>query len=104
MADPQSFTALVVETILRIPKGKVASYGQVAAIAGYPRMARHVSWVLNRDSRKYNLPWHRVVNASGGISLKGESGDLQRALLESEGVEFSPAGKVSMKLFGWLQG
>lgn len=88
------------DIICSIPEGKVASYGQVAAAAGFPGRARQVSWTLSRDSRKYNLPWQRIVNASGEISLKGENGDLQRALLKAEGVVFSSTGKISMKQFG----
>ena len=100
MSEQSEFTTRVRSLIRRIPEGKVASYGQIAREAGFPGLARQVSWVLNRDSRRQDLPWHRVINSSGGISLKGEAAELQRALLESEGVEFSPAGKISFKQFG----
>ena len=100
MPQRSEFTLLVIEIIRSIPEGKVASYGQIAREAGFPRMSRQVSWVLNRDSRREGLPWHRVINSSGGISLKGEAANLQKALLESEGIVFSPAGKVSLKRYG----
>ena len=98
--DSTGFRERVIEAIRSIPEGRVASYGQVAAAAGDPRLARQVSWILSRDSSKFNLPWQRVINSSGGISLEGERGDLQRALLVSEGVEFTQAGKISLKRFG----
>jgi len=100
MAEVSIFTEAVRDIIRGIPRGKVASYGQVAAAAGFPGRARQVSWILSRDSRKYNLPWQRVVNASGKISLKGDNGDIQQALLKKEGVLFSSTGKISMKHFG----
>ena len=96
------FRERVIEIIRTIPEGKVASYGQIAAAAGFPGLARQVSWILSRDSRKFNLPWQRVINSSGGISLPGEKGDLQRAFLEAEGIEFSPQGRTSLKRFGFF--
>jgi methylated-DNA-protein-cysteine methyltransferase related protein len=73
------------DTIRRIPKGKVSTYGGVAQAAGYPGRARQVVWAL-RNGR--GLPWHRVVGAGGKISLTGENGLEQRLRLESEGVAF----------------
>ena len=71
--------------ILKIPKGKVATYGQVAAAAGFPGAARQVVWAL-RSAR--GLPWHRVLGAGGNIRLPGESGFKQKMRLQSEGVTF----------------
>jgi len=71
--------------ILKIPKGKVATYGQVAAAAGFPGAARQVVWAL-RSAR--GLPWHRVLGAGGNIRLPGESGFEQKMRLQSEGVTF----------------
>jgi len=71
--------------ILKIPKGKVATYGQVAAAAGFPGAARQVVWAL-RSAR--GLPWHRVLGAGGKIRLPGESGFEQKMRLQNEGVTF----------------
>jgi methylated-DNA-protein-cysteine methyltransferase-like protein len=73
------------DTIRKIPKGKVSTYGGVALAAGFPGCARQVVWAL-RNAR--GLPWHRVVGAGGKISLTGENGLEQRLRLESEGVVF----------------
>jgi methylated-DNA-protein-cysteine methyltransferase related protein len=71
--------------VLKIPKGKVATYGQVAAAAGFPGAARQVVWAL-RSVR--GLPWHRVLGAGGKIRLPGESGFEQKMRLQNEGVAF----------------
>ena len=94
------FTREVIQTILNIPEGKVMSYGQVAAHAGNPRGARQVVRILHSMSRKYNLPWHRVVNIRGEIALnKDEGGDEQRMLLEAEGIEFKLNGQIDMQKY-----
>ncbi|MCP4230729.1 MAG: MGMT family protein [bacterium] len=97
----KTFTQSVVEVILNIPKGKVASYGQVAGLVGNPRAARQVVRVLHSSSRKEGLPWHRIINSKGMISLTGEGYDLQRSLLEAEGVVFDENGKVNLEVFRW---
>ncbi len=79
--------------ILKIPRGKVSTYGAVARAAGYPGAARQVVWAL-RQSR--GLPWHRIIAAGGRIALPGELGFEQRLRLEAEGVKFNGA-KVNMK-------
>ncbi len=81
------FTEEVIEIIQMIPQGKVMTYGQIAAYASNPRGARQVSYILHSMSEKYQLPWHRVVNAKGEISLSGEAGFIQGSLLASEGIE-----------------
>ena len=97
------FTARAVRVIRAIPKGKVASYGLVAAVAGSPLGARQVVRVLHTLSRKERLPWHRVINSRGSISLpRGAGFEKQRALLRSEGVAVTPAGKVDMKRHLWV--
>jgi len=73
--------------VRRIPRGKVATYGQVARAAGYPRWARMVARAL-RDSERHRLPWQRVIGSGGAILLPGEAGLRQRLLLELEGVTF----------------
>jgi methylated-DNA-protein-cysteine methyltransferase related protein len=79
--------------VRKIPKGKVASYGSVAAAAGYPGAARQVVWALRATS---GLPWHRVVGAGGRILLPGANGMEQRMKLEFEGVRFAGT-RVSMR-------
>ena len=73
-------------TILKIPRGKVSTYGAVAQAAGFPGAARQVVWALRQS---HGLPWHRVVAAGGRIALPGEAGMEQRFRLEGEGVRFS---------------
>lgn len=80
------FTEQVLEIIKSIPFGRVMTYGQIAAYAGNPRGARQVSRILSSMSQKHGLPWHRVINSKGGISLTGEPGFSQGELLSSEGV------------------
>jgi len=74
------------DTIRKIPKGKVSTYGEVARAAGFPGCARQVVWALRGAAP--GLPWHRVVAAGGKIALPGENGLEQRLRLESEGVAF----------------
>jgi methylated-DNA-protein-cysteine methyltransferase-like protein len=81
------FTEDVLAIILMIPKGKVMTYGQIAVLANNPRGARQVSRILHSMSEKHKLPWYRVINSKGGISLTGEPGFIQSAMLESEGIE-----------------
>lgn len=82
------FTEEVLEIIASIPHGYVMTYGQIAVFAGNPRGARQVSRILHGMSVKFNLPWHRVINSKGKISLPGELGNRQRTLLEQEGILF----------------
>lgn len=96
----QPFTLKVIEIIQAIPSGKVMTYGQIAQEAGSPRGARQVVRILHSMSRKYNLPWHRVINAKGEISLiDAEGGHEQRVLLESEGIEVSPEHRVDLRVY-----
>ena len=81
------FTEDVLEIILMIPRGKVMTYGQIAALANNPRGARQVSRILHSMSEKHKLPWHRVINSKGMISLTGEPGFVQSGMLVSEGIE-----------------
>ena len=99
---PMPFTQNVLQVIRSIPKGKAISYGRVAALAGNNRGARQVSRILHSMSGKHDLPWHRVVNSKGKISLPpGRGYELQRALLESEGVNFSPSHAIDWNLHLW---
>jgi methylated-DNA-protein-cysteine methyltransferase-like protein len=100
---PSSFHQQIVAAIKKIPRGKVATYGQVAAMAGNPRAARQVVRALHSSTRKENLPWHRVINARGRVSLRpGEGYELQKAMLEDEGIVFSADDTIDLKRFGWL--
>jgi len=72
--------------VSRVPRGKVATYGDIAYAAGYPGAARQVAWALHAESA--GLPWHRIVGAGGKILLAGEQGFEQRLQLQSEGVSF----------------
>ncbi len=86
----------------RIPKGQVATYGQVAELAGLPNHARQVGYALHALNEA-DVPWHRVVNARGEISTRTSSdGDLlQRAMLEAEGIVFDETGRLSLRRYRW---
>ena len=93
--------------VKRIPRGRVATYGQIAALVGMPRHARQAGYALAATPENKKIPWHRVINAKGKISLRlrhWDSGgdDYQRILLEAEGVAFDSNGRVDLKRFRWL--
>jgi len=97
-----TFFRRIVLVIKKIPRGKVATYGQIAVLAGNPRAARQVAWVLHSASAKEKLPWQRVINSQGGISLPRYGGyELQRALLAKEGVKFDAADRIALARFQW---
>ena len=96
------FSQRVIEVIKSIPPGKVQTYGGIAAAAGNPRGARVVVWLLNSSSRKEDLPWHRVINSKGKISLKPGYGlELQKQLLESEGIIFKTEDGIDLSTYLW---
>lgn len=98
----ESFTQTVVRIIKRIPRGKVSSYGQIAAMAGSPRAARQVVRILHTQSEKENLPWQRVINSQGKISLKpGHGYEQQKAMLEDEGIIFGLSDTINFKKYLW---
>jgi methylated-DNA-protein-cysteine methyltransferase-like protein len=98
------FKNKVISIIKKIPYGKVTTYGTVAVLAGNPRGARTVGWILASQSEKYNLPWQRVINRRGFISIKGSinSKEVQKGLLQAEGIEVSPDFMVNLKEYGWF--
>jgi methylated-DNA-protein-cysteine methyltransferase-like protein len=99
----KSFYQRVVDTIKAIPPGKVATYGQIAAHAGNVRAARQVAYILHSSSRKENLPWHRVVNSKGGISLRSRHAyECQRSLLREEGIVFEEDDSIDLARFLWI--
>ncbi|MFL5403214.1 MAG: MGMT family protein [Gemmatimonadales bacterium] len=89
--------------IRRIPRGRVATYGQVASLAGLDGHARQVGYALHALPHDTALPWHRVVNASGRISRRSLPGGelIQQMLLQREGVRLSPLGRVSLARVRW---
>ena len=100
MASP--FTQKVKTLIRQIPAGKVASYGLIAALAGNPRAARQVAWILHSCSATDQLPWHRVVNRKGKISLKPFRGyEIQKQRLLQEGVVFDKKDAINLDRFLW---
>jgi methylated-DNA-protein-cysteine methyltransferase-like protein len=92
------------KVVARIPRGRVATYGQVARIAGLGGAARQVGYALHAlPDTERTVPWQRVVNASGRISRRRTPGAelSQRVLLEREGVRFGPGGRIALERFGW---
>jgi methylated-DNA-protein-cysteine methyltransferase-like protein len=102
MPDPDK-RARIFSVVASIPRGRVTTYGRVAEMAGCAGQARQVGYALAALPADTTLPWHRVINARGEISLRTRSDGhrLQRALLTDEGVEFGPQGRVSLARFGW---
>ena len=92
--------------IRRIPRGRVATYGQIAELAGIPGHARQIGYALHALPDGTAVPWHRVINAKGEVSLRTAPGAelTQRMLLEREGVRFDPRGRVDLRAVGWRRG
>jgi methylated-DNA-protein-cysteine methyltransferase-like protein len=87
-----------------VPPGRVATYGQIATLLGSPRVARHVGWALSACAESEPpVPWHRIINAQGRVSVRGEDlrAGLQRTLLEQEGVEFDAHDRVDLAQLRW---
>jgi methylated-DNA-protein-cysteine methyltransferase-like protein len=95
--------ARIYAVIRRIPPGRVATYGQIAELAGLPGHARQVGYALHALPAGTTVPWHRVMNASGGVSLRAVPGGevTQRQLLEAEGVGFDLRGRVRLATVRW---
>lgn len=93
----------IYRVVRRIPPGRVATYGQVARLAGFARHARQVGYALHRLPDDSGVPWHRVLNARGEISIRAvpDDGRFQRLLLRGEGVRFGSDGRVSMARYQW---
>lgn len=108
---PLTFKQQVHRVVQAIPSGKVATYGQVAMLAGNPRGAQQVGYILAALQElipPYNIvPWQRVINRHGEISYstsRGGGDDLQRHLLEAEGIVFSPTGVIDLARYRWEAG
>lgn len=96
----KAFTERAIEIIKNIPTGKVMTYGQIAALAGSPRGARQVVRILHSMSSKYKLPWYRVINSKGEISIKDdELSTLQMLFLQGEGVEFIDESCINLERY-----
>jgi methylated-DNA-protein-cysteine methyltransferase-like protein len=94
------FTERAKILIARIPRGKVATYGQISVLAGSSTGSRQVARILHSCSEKDHLPWHRVINSRGGISLpRGRGYEIQREKLTGEGIVFEDV--VDLKRYLW---
>ena len=93
----------IYDVVRRIPRGRVATYGQVAKLARIPGHARQVGYALHALGGMSRLPWHRVINGKGEISARSMPGPqmTQRMRLEKEGVAFDGRGRVSLKRYQW---
>jgi methylated-DNA-protein-cysteine methyltransferase-like protein len=93
----------IFRVIRRVPPGKVVTYGQVAELAGMPRRARQVGYALAALPPGTTVPWYRVVNAKGRVSMRRRPGPelTQRMLLQSEGVRFDGSGRISLRRYQW---
>lgn len=99
------FTKKVIEIIRKIPSGKVATYKQVAELAGKEHASRGVAWILNTCSTKYKLPWHRVLNSQGKISFPSKTYNFreQKNRLRREGVDIDASGALDLAKFQWTK-
>ena len=93
----------IYEIVRRIPRGRVATYGQVATLAGIPGHARQVGYALNALPHGSRVPWHRVVNARGRISHRADPAytRMQQAMLEAEGLQFTSSGSLRLDRYQW---
>jgi len=99
------FAADVIAVIRAVPRGRVATYGQVAWAAGHPGAARQVAWILHSSSDTQKLPWHRIIGANGKISLKrGRGFEEQRKLLKKEDIPADSAGRINLNKYLWEPG
>ncbi len=91
----------VFEVVSLVPKGKVATYGDIAALAGRPGAPRWAGQALANLEADRDIPWFRVINAQGKVSLDGTRGEIQRQILATEGIQFSASGRVNLKRYRW---
>ena len=101
--DADGNYARIYAVIRRIPRGRVATYGQIAHLAGLPGHARQVGYALHAMATEGPVPWHRVINARGEISRRSQPGgdDVQRRNLQREGVVFDVHGRVDLERYQW---
>ena len=98
----EDFTSAVIRLIKSIPRGKVATYGQIAHLTGLYPSVRRVVWILHSCSKKEKLSWHRVVNRRGTISLKHGAGyEKQKEMLKREGIVFDDKDRIDLERYLW---
>ena len=92
------------QIICQIPPGKVATYGQIATLAGYHGQARQVGYALHASPEEMDMPWQRVINAKGEISPRANpiEEEIQRQILRDEGIRFDSNGRIPLKKFQWI--
>lgn len=95
------FSNQIYSQVYQIPFGHVSTYGEIARFAGYPYYARHVGRLMATLPEGSKIPWHRVINSQGRISLKGDSLLRQIAALRAENVAVSDIGQVSLRYYRW---
>lgn len=102
-AEPLPFREAVLLLVARIPKGRLASYGQIALMAGFPRRPRQVGMVLKGLPEGTKLPWHRVVNTRGYVPSKGRwwGAQVQITRLREEGIEVDELGNLDLERYRW---
>jgi len=102
-SQPQGFRDSVLRVVALVPKGKLVSYGQVAMLAGYPRAARQVGWVLHGLPSGSKIPWQRVVNTKGHVPSRGREFEAmeQIMLLRDEGIEVDDNGRLDLEFYRW---
>ncbi len=100
---PSETYSRIYRVVGRVPRGRVATYGQVADLAGLPGHARQVGYALHAMATQRPVPWHRVINARGEISARAEPGSdsVQRQLLERERIAFDASGRVALRRYQW---
>ena len=102
--EGESFGDRVYWLVCQVPPGAVATYGQIAALAGSPRAARAVGGLMRASlTSSREIPWHRIINARGAISARGDTArvELQRRLLNAEGIEFNAQGRCDLARYQW---
>ncbi len=99
--SPDAHAARILGAVQRIPAGHVATYGQVAELAGMPRRARLVGRVLGHHELAEGVPWHRVIGSAGHIAARGGGEVEQRRRLSAEGVQFSDSGRIDLSIYQW---
>jgi len=102
-SEAESGYARIYAVVRRIPRGRVATYGQIARLAGLPGQARQVGYALHAMATDRPVPWHRVINARGEVSRRSHPGsdEAQRQFLEREGVTFDARGRVDLARYQW---
>jgi len=104
--DPQGTNQRIWHVVASIPKGRVSTYGDIARFAGLGRAARRVGWALRQLPSDTRVPWHRVINSAGKLSLPSTSdaGRLQRKRLEKEGVTLRSGDRIALATYRWIPG